>query len=111
MKNYGFAGIDFGINRNIVECKERLRKIGYYGNIVLIETLWNVKISYQHYRLESHSVLIETLWNVKYNTVPPCPEFVFCINRNIVECKGRKQKEKSRMKIVLIETLWNVKRK
>ena len=21
------------INRNIVECKERLRKIGYYGNI------------------------------------------------------------------------------
>ena len=31
------------INRNIVECKERLRKIGYYGNIVLIETLWNVK--------------------------------------------------------------------
>ena len=32
-----------GINRNIVECKEILRKIGYYGNIVLIETLWNVK--------------------------------------------------------------------
>ena len=25
MKNYGFAGIDFGINRNIVECKVVLR--------------------------------------------------------------------------------------
>ncbi len=34
-----------GINRNIVECKDEYARRMYYRSRVLIETLWNVKIS------------------------------------------------------------------
>ena len=54
------------INRNIVECKERQRKPHGIYSLVLIETLWNVKLCHI---LEVVGlqvlVLIETLWNVK----------------------------------------------
>ena len=55
-----------GINRNIVECKER--KISDIGNriIVLIETLWNVKYVIKTETRREQAVLIETLWNVKF---------------------------------------------
>ncbi len=33
------------INRNIVECKDRIKRLEKINNIVLIETLWNVKKS------------------------------------------------------------------
>ena len=33
-----------GINRNIVECKERSGYVTITATFVLIETLWNVKI-------------------------------------------------------------------
>ena len=33
-----------GINRNILECKDRRNQDGYRTNIVLIETYWNVKV-------------------------------------------------------------------
>ena len=32
-----------GINRNILECKEKLVLILFYPLVVLIETYWNVK--------------------------------------------------------------------
>ena len=63
--------------------------ISVYGVIVvLIETLWNVKYYEIVMAAYTSAVLIETLWNVKL--VPTilkilCP----CINRNIMECKGR----------------------
>ena len=78
-------------------------------NIVLIETLWNVKVSSGNsYSLDSFGinrsiveckeayglakgiqriVLIETSWNVKRYVAVIVAEPVFCINRNIVECK------------------------
>ena len=54
-----------GINRNIVECKGRN----------LIE------------RQEKISVLIETLWNVKMTEWMISVFMSISINRNIVECK------------------------
>ena len=56
-----------GINRNIVECKENCAKAEMPAlRKVLIETLWNVKIEFVSENFDD-----------------------FCINRNIVECKGR----------------------
>ena len=75
------------INRNIVECKALKCLFGLDTSLVLIETLWNVKLSAILDSSSSILVLIETLWNVK--------EMESLINR----CAN----------IVLIETLWNVK--
>ncbi len=97
------------INRNIVECKVVTLLSIFYHRSVLIETLWNVKLSSAGYRAIQHSVLIETLWNVKmlirdvigvafavlietlWNVKAVKLDEVFtlshCINRNIVECK------------------------
>ena len=74
------------INRNIVECKVRFSNLLCGKNSVLIETLWNVK-AYLEKLLTQRLVLIETLWNVKYRS--PDPE--------------------QDLDPVLIETLWNVK--
>ena len=55
---------------------------------VLIETLWNVKTVFLQGHRVLYPVLIETLWNVKqFNQFV---SFVMHsgINRNIVECKG-----------------------
>ncbi len=76
-----------GINRNIVECKDVIKRIICACFFVLIETLWNVKRKRSMTELLFSMVLIETLWNVKFFRVPvglPLPG----INRNIVECKG-----------------------
>ena len=57
---------------------------------VLIETLWNVKI-FQILRDPIYFVvLIETLWNVKISSGILPPPGDPRINRNIVECKGRR---------------------
>ena len=53
-------------------------------------------------------VLIETLWNVKEEAIQAVEGYAG-INRNIVECKGKKKKEGVSSWYVLIETLWNVK--
>ena len=53
------------INRNIVECKERTMTITSISRLVLIETLWNVKLYNSRKGIWSNVVLIETLWNVK----------------------------------------------
>ena len=74
------------INRNIVECK-----------VVSCETN----------PLES-LVLIETLWNVKLQVRPPRMA-ALRINRNIVECKELSVSFYAQHCLVLIETLWNVK--
>ena len=54
-----------GINRNIVECKDRCPLNAHSSLLVLIETLWNVKEIPQNTGIHA----------------------VSCINRNIVECK------------------------
>ena len=75
-----------GINRNIVECKDSLFIALDSPAAVLIETLWNVKISTA----------------VRYSRDTG-------INRNIVECKDNTNSIKNNPYPVLIETLWNVK--
>ena len=57
------------------------------GCLVLIETLWNVKLTDYELQYSVNDVLIETLWNVK-------------LVQRWAELKGM---------TVLIETLWNVK--
>ena len=54
-------------------------------------------------------VLIETYWNVKYPYLYSWLHILFRINRNILECKGRKGAMWTRCWKVLIETYWNVK--
>ena len=54
-----------GINRNIVECKGRFYLCNYLPGLVLIETLWNVKMLQGQMVDGIDTVLIETLWNVK----------------------------------------------
>ena len=77
----------FGINRNIVECKQHFlyKQDDYYFE--LIETLWNVNIVMSGRSSTEVSELIETLWNV--NDIIGVQKMVTRpgINRNIVECK------------------------
>ena len=54
--------------------------------LVLIETLWNVKTGRHRKFVPEVFVLIETLWNVKSEAVKLSLR-VSRINRNIVECK------------------------
>ena len=75
------------INRNIVECKGVYTLFSPAPELVLIETLWNVKCVKSKSETGTDIVLIETLWNVK---ISPC-------------CSD------SSLPSVLIETLWNVK--
>ena len=76
-----------GINRNIVECKV-LSIVGEYVSLaVLIETLWNVKLSSPPRYSVIVLVLIETLWNVKNIANKSGHRGIPRINRNIVECK------------------------
>ena len=77
--------------------------------LVLIETLWNVKIVTQLPSMVTDPVLIETLWNVKLEEWRRRGLLTMGINRNIVECKVLTPDDCLEYGLVLIETLWNVK--
>ena len=77
-----------GINRNIVECKDLSESATSSFLLVLIETLWNVKIKNLLVKNTLQTVLIETLWNVKWTSRNVNLLGRQCINRNIVECKA-----------------------
>ena len=70
-----------------MECKESGSAYGQWERNVLIETLWNVKISVLFCSICCTCVLIETLWNVKIKERAGEDYQKFSINRNIVECK------------------------
>ena len=94
-----------------MECKGTLQdKLDTQDQLVLIETLWNVK--YLRFALKASMlrVLIEKLWNVKIGNLTSQMFANLCFNRNIVECKGLTEEEKYNREQVLIETLWNVKK-
>ena len=55
-------------------------------------------------------VLIETLWNVKMYHWRKQYYCSICINRNIMECKVVIFTTSAESVLVLIETLWNVKK-
>ena len=93
-----------------MECKAGLYTGISADTAVLIETLWNVKPhSTSVGWIFLSEVLIETLWNVKIRQGVLLRISGISINRNIVECKGKKRKSQSIIYNVLIETLWNVK--
>ena len=54
-------------------------------------------------------VLIETSWNVKISQKRKECHLQFRINRNIVECKDKRDSKNPKPLKVLIETSWNVK--
>ena len=70
-----------------MECKVPSGSSAETGNVVLIETYWNVKAKELSFLLPLRLVLIETYWNVKYDEVR---------RLNMAD-------------VVLIETYWNVK--
>ena len=92
--------------------------------------MWNVKHAISLQRIKHELVLIETLWNVKVGSwtrgrssrrgfnrnIVECKEVsaiinliaVVRFNRNIVECKEAPQAGRGAGRSVLIETLWNV---
>ena len=72
---------------------------------VLIETLWNVKYCCIALIIVSVPVLIETLWNVKIGMSRQVGDGVNGINRNIVECKVHKQHFTVYFCIVIIVTV------
>ena len=74
-------------NRNIVECKVRVFFSVFAELLVLIETLWNVKVY----------IICENV------------DDGLSFNRNIVECKVHRECSAAEWTLVLIETLWNVK--
>ena len=76
--------------------------------LVLIETLWNVKSK------DVIDFAIGTSINrniVECKVLQPAPGLflLFRINRNIVECKDTGDGKDHHLDGVLIETLWNVK--
>ena len=77
----------FGINRNILECKDnRTRNLQYLGYSI------------------NRNILECKVWKI-YKRI-----FCWsCINRNILECKERNQGVLEIEEQVLIETYWNVK--
>ena len=113
-----------------MECKCKGKVSGISGNVVLIETLWNVNEYLLRYSYPSNHVLIETLWNVNEIKLFVCIKlqkrinrniveckfvlirigtiYRFRINRNIVECKLKPSMVFNPTVFVLIETLWNV---
>ena len=101
--------MDMGINRNIVECKACRQLTRYCTVLVLIETLWNVKMDTLFLTNLAVFVLIETLWNVKKGVFVFSRTLRVRINRNIVECKDASLVTTMFAFAVLIETLWNVK--
>ena len=68
-----------------VKVSEAKEKTALYN--VLIETLWNVKTVVGVENASVIGVLIETLWNVK-SSRKSCLSITAGFNRNIVECKG-----------------------
>ena len=77
---------EYGINRNILECKFLSTKLSVVPALVLIETYWNVN--------ENESLQGERLHE--------------SINRNILECKFVCNDINTLIAAVLIETYWNV---
>ena len=100
-----------GINRNILECKERSR-IGFrLLNNVLIETYWNVKIYTREIYYDNDGCINRNILECKEETEDPEETEKESINRNILECKVFCSNLFGRFRIiVLIETYWNVKK-
>ena len=77
--------------------------------LVLIETLWNVKV----YTLSAYALLSCINRNIvecKEQIVDFVLNLFIRINRNIVECKVTFYRNFVLFSVVLIETLWNVKK-
>ena len=97
-----------GINRNIMECKEEKGQKCLKMLIVLIETLWNVKIVF----LSVFTSIVSINRNImecKEELSDKIKYDLPGINRNIMECKEYICFLGLRAFGVLIETLWNVK--
>ena len=97
------------INRNIVECKVKRELPAGKSNPCINRNIVECKANSVGDKMEYWLVLIETLWNVKMLYGSCCPARELCINRNIVECKDQIINFIIDFILVLIETLWNVK--
>ena len=78
-----------------------------WGIKELIDTLWNVNVSFTLSTFKSFIELIDTLWNVN-KSVSDGDKVYVGINRYIMECKFITQKSIRPVLRELIDTLWNV---
>mgnify|MGYP000423677919 CR=1 FL=1 len=78
--------------------------------LVLIETLWNVKKTRNRSPRPLTEVLIETLWNVKVATAPASSDQILVLIETLWNVKRDTGNLQNESTFVLIETLWNVKR-
>ena len=97
-----------GINRNIVECKVAAIVSGNLGTSIN-RNIVECKVAKAKRYTAEQLVLIETLWNVKGENQIEIDCSATGINRNIVECKVASPQAFVKSDAVLIETLWNVK--
>ena len=58
--------VSISLNRNILECKSVAGGVDYAASVVLIETYWNVNVTWVVMGIMLLVVLIETYWNVNY---------------------------------------------
>ena len=75
------------INRNIVECKVLHKQKSHDRHNRINRNIVECKAAKQIMAISTLLVLIETLWNVKISIPFKSHCDLFCINRNIVECK------------------------
>ena len=78
--------------------------------MVLIETLWNVKMTFPLMINRQYIVLIETLWNVKLSAILESSSSILVLIETLWNVKLGKTICEVCVAIVLIETLWNVKK-
>mgnify|MGYP006862573672 CR=1 FL=1 len=85
---------------------------GFRSNrrLVLIETLWNVKVKLTDFHAIDRFGINRNIVECKELTFQRrCSRLRTSINRNIVECKVNISASVIEYREVLIETLWNVK--
>ena len=100
---------DTGINRNIMECKVSMLTLILCKIICINRNIMECKARKRGKEICQSFVLIETLWNVKLTMNLTTNRPSLCINRNIMECKVKQAMMDALRESVLIETLWNVK--
>ena len=76
-------------NRNIVECKAVILITFYCSIFVLIETLWNVKLTVQMTQKAIREGFNRNIVECKVRLTDKFQSESESFNRNIVECKGK----------------------
>ena len=98
----------YRLNRNILECKCKVKAHTLVNIFSLNRNILECKYTPNTRRSSATGVLIETYWNVNMSWGAVGEIMEVSLNRNILECKFVITWGRRRWKVVLIETYWNV---